>query len=245
MKNRILILNDGQDCGAPYAPLFEDFGEVTHDVNSFKLNPYDFKFVIFTGGSDVSPSFYGDTSPKGICYSNSARDAEEYAVCKFAEQRGISLVGICRGLQFLNVMSGGKMMHDIGGHGSGAHLVATRTEDEPFLTNSFHHQMCIPNKSAHILAWSHTKLSKRYIGDKDEEMVYHGPEVEALYVPWMRAVGVQWHPEATPDSGDWKRGTTWFRLMLHDIIHKTPAEFRKIYLGGSGSKIFVSEVYDG
>lgn len=239
-KTRILIVNDGRDCGASYTPLFRQFGEVTDDPSKLKLYPYNFKLVVFTGGADVTPTLYGDTSPKGICHNNLERDREEQTLYKFAQQRGVKMLGICRGMQFLNVMTGGKMMHDIGGHSSGAHEVMVRDRDAPFTTNSYHHQMCIPHKDTHILAWSHTKLSKYYIGDEDEAVDYKGPEVEAIYMPWAKAVGIQWHPEAAPESGLWSAGTTWSEFLIRDLIGKNAQQFRKLYLGGA-SEIHITE----
>ena len=239
-KTRILIVNDGQDCGAPYGPLFSQFGEVTNDINALKLNPYIFNLIVFTGGADITPTLYGDTSPKDICHNDLERDREERTIYKFAQQRGIKMVGICRGMQFLNVMTGGKMMHDISGHSTGAHKVMVRDRDVPFTTNSFHHQMCIPHKDTHILAWSHTKLSKCYIADEDEIVDYKGPEVEAIYMPWLKAVGIQWHPEATPESGLWSAGTTWSKFLIQDLLGKTSQQFRKLYLG-EASNLHITE----
>jgi len=234
-KTRILIVNDGRDCGASYTPLFRRFGEVTNDTSKLKLHPHNFKLVVFTGGADVSPVLYGDTSPNNICHNNPERDWEEVEIYKFANQRGIKMLGICRGMQFLNAMSGGKMMHDITGHNSGNHSVMVRNRDVPFLTNSFHHQMCIPHKDTHILAWSNTKLSKHYVGDEDKMIDYVGPEVEAIYMPWMKAAGMQWHPEAAPKSGLWAPGATWAKFFIQDFLNKPVIQFRKLYLGNSYS----------
>lgn len=241
-KTRILILNDGEDCGAPYAPLFKDLGEINHDPANLKLDPLKYKLVVFTGGADVSPELYGDTSPKGVCHVNKKRDEQERNIYHFARQRGIRMVGICRGMQFLNVMTGGKMIHDLAGHSGGSHMTMTRDRDEPFLTNSFHHQMCILHKDSHLLAWSHVKLSKAYIGDKDEPVDYKGPEVEAFYHPWDHAMGVQWHPEATADSGDWLKATSWFKHLVKDMLDQTPRKFRQLYCGSSYDKLTITEV---
>ena len=235
-KDRILIINDGQDCGAPYGPLFHSLGEVCHDKAALKLTPFSFKLMVFTGGADVSPELYGDTSPERICRANPERDREEEKLFKFGQQRGIKMIGICRGMQFLNIMTGGKMMHDITGHASGAHKVAVKSCTEPFVTNTYHHQMCVPHKSTHILAWSHVRLSSCYIGDEDATVNYRGPEVEAIYMPWLKAVGVQWHPEVSMQSND------WFNHLLRDLLDKVPLEFKRKYLGPEYLSINITEV---
>lgn len=240
MQDKILIVNDLQDCGVSYGAFFSSFGGICHDPASFKLQAHDFKLVVFTGGPDVIPDLYGDTYPRGICRCDKRRDREEVGIYRFAHQKGIKMVGICRGMQFLNVMNGGKLIHDLNGHGSGAHKIMTRDRDEPFLVNSFHHQMSIPHEDTHILAWSHVKLSKDYIGDKDEVVDYRGPEVEAIYVVASGCVGVQWHPEAMPGSGDWAVGSTWFKFVVKDLLEKNTMEFKRLYLGSNYSKIFIA-----
>jgi len=217
-SSRILIVNDGRDCGASYSPWFAEFGEVTNDITALKLNPYNFKLIVFTGGSDVTPTLYGDTSPNNICHSDLKRDREEMEIFKFGKSRAIKMVGICRGMQFLNVMTGGKMIHDLIGHSSGNHQVMV---------------LCIPHMDTHILGWSNTKLSKRYVGNEDEVIEYKGPEVEAIYMPWLKAVGMQWHPEATPPVGLWTPGITWSKFLVRDLLEQTSQVFRKLYLGKS------------
>lgn len=240
-RTRILIVNDTNDCGMPYEPTFSSFGEVVHDKAMFKLQPLTFKLIVFTGGADVSPSLYGDTSPQNICHSNTERDKEEVEIFKFGEQRGIKMVGICRGMQFLNVMTGGKMIHDVTGHSGGNHQVMTKERDVPFITNSYHHQMCIPNISTYTLAWSNQRLSRAYIGDKDESIVYTGPEVEAIYMPYLKAIGVQWHPECMP-NGEAATGRSWFMHLVKDLLARNAPEMKKLYLGMEGAKLSVTEV---
>jgi len=241
IKTKVFLINDTRDCGADYGDLFSQFGEIVRDPAKFRLQPYSFRLMVFTGGADVSPKLYGDTSPENLCSSNPDRDREEKGLYALGYQRGIKMVGICRGMQFLNVMTGGKMVHHIDGHSTSSHQVMTRDRDEPFLVNSYHHQMCIPHKYTHILAWSHAKLSHRYIGDKDKPMNYKGPEVEAIYMPHAKAVGVQWHPEAAPEAGAWQIGKSWFLHLVRDLIDKQPSHFRKLYLGHNYEKLSVSE----
>jgi gamma-glutamyl-gamma-aminobutyrate hydrolase PuuD len=173
-------------------------GGITYSEHEFLDNPGAFKLVVFTGGEDITPELYGETSPKGTCYNNPQRDLLERKVFLAADQRQIKMYGICRGSQFLNVMLGGRMMHHINGHGGRRHNITFTTENiapSTIEVTSTHHQMSIPSVHTHIFAWSSARLSNEYIGDKDEPMVYHGPEVEAIYNPNFRSLGMQWHPE--------------------------------------------------
>jgi gamma-glutamyl-gamma-aminobutyrate hydrolase PuuD len=232
-KNRILIVNDGQDAGHSYSPLFEGFGSITHDKSSFKLNPGQFKLIQFTGGADVTPSLYGDTSPNKICRSDYDRDAEEFRIFKVGLQNNVKMAGICRGMQFLNVMSGGKLIHHIQGHAGVKHdvHVSSRTKYvKNFRVNSLHHQMCIPHKRAHILAWSAERLSAKYIGDGDEDMDWLGPEVEGFYHSFSSTIGVQWHPEAMRANSE---GRLFYTELVRDFVNMMPIGFENKYLGSN------------
>jgi gamma-glutamyl-gamma-aminobutyrate hydrolase PuuD len=224
-QTKILIVNDTRDVGVPYTPFFETVGSCTEDIGAFNSDPTSFDLVVFTGGSDVSPHLYKDTSPNRICQNDPMRDAEERLVFNLARGNGVSMFGICRGLQFLNVMTGGSMIHHLNGH-SGTHSVNISDGDE-FPVNSYHHQACIPGVATTILAWSSKQQSKTYYGAADEKISYLGPEVEALYMPEAMAAGVQWHPEALK-PGD--RGYIWARHLARDIIKLTIQSISKLYL---------------
>lgn len=227
-RTKILIVNDQRDCGVSYGPFFTSFGDVVSKFEDFRRSPYKYRAVVFTGGSDVSPSLYRDDSPKGICRTNPKRDREEAEIFRIVAAAKVPMIGICRGMQFINVMTGGKLIHDVTGHSHGNHLVSARDCRAPFSVNSFHHQMCIPNQSTIILAWSTERLSKNYIGYNDEKFDYSGPEVEAIYCPTDRCLGVQWHPEAMPEDS---KGRSWVRWLISDFLKCSEIGFENLYMG--------------
>lgn len=225
MKNKILILSPDNKS---YAPLLKDFGEVTHNHAAFILNPKDFKLIQFTGGEDVSPELYGDTSPKGYCMVSKQRDELDEKIFNIANKSNIPMAGICRGMQFLNVMCGGKLIHHMSGHVSNQHAVNTSCKIfDSFITNSLHHQMCIPPVDGHILAWSLEKQSDRYIGNKDEEINWIGPEVEAIFIPWYKVFGVQWHPEFMVSSA---KAHNYYKVLLNNFLNMNMKEFKTKYV---------------
>ena len=69
--------------------------------------------IIFTGGEDISPLLFGEDPTKEvdtICYD---RDKIELELFKRAYNRGMPILGICRGLQLINVALGGTLYQDI------------------------------------------------------------------------------------------------------------------------------------
>ena len=221
MSRKILVVS-----GNSYARALEGLGDFTDDVASFMESPKDFALVLFTGGADVSPELYGDTSPKRLCGTNPSRDAEEVKIFKVALEAGIKMTGICRGSQFINVMSGGRMMHDVRNHGGRDHIMVTPSGDE-VVVNSYHHQMSIPSDEGHIIGWSKDRISGRYIGRGDEVENYEGVEVEAIYYPHTRCAGAQYHPEMMSPESD---GYHWYRTMVADFLDMSREAFDSKYL---------------
>ena len=69
--------------------------------------------LLFTGGQDVSPALYGET-PKPTCGEICpARDRMEQALLHLALERDLPVLGICRGIQFLNAVLGGTLYQDL------------------------------------------------------------------------------------------------------------------------------------
>jgi len=183
---------------------------------------------LFTGGADVDPSFYNETSPKNYCRSDATRDTDEAMLFSEAVEAGIKCVGICRGLQFLNVMNGGRMIHHLSGHEGGKfHGFETPTSHRVIRVNSLHHQMIIPPKECFVIGWSPVRESVVYIGDKDESAAWPGPEIEAAYYPKTGCAGVQYHPEMMDAQSE---GYKWFRGLVHDLVYMTHEEFTVKYV---------------
>jgi gamma-glutamyl-gamma-aminobutyrate hydrolase PuuD len=222
--NRIYVCN-----GPSYASAVEGLGEIFLSQKAFFDDPTAFSLVLFTGGADVSPSFYGDTSPDGYCYTNERRDFEEEKVFHVARDRGIPMAGICRGVQFLNVMAGGKMMHHLDGHTGPNHRMSTLVSNEPITVNTLHHQMILPAENAHIIGWSTERQSQVYFGANDQIVDYAGREVEAAIFPEIRAVGVQYHPEMMSEQS---KGYAFFYNMVKAAMERPIEEVVKLYTQG-------------
>jgi putative glutamine amidotransferase len=69
--------------------------------------------IIFTGGADVEPTRYGKPELQSISKSEPERDNLEFALADKADERGLPIFGICRGLQLLNVHYGGTLIADL------------------------------------------------------------------------------------------------------------------------------------
>lgn len=69
--------------------------------------------LLLAGGADVSPTSYGQTPLEERWRGDATRDAYERTLVSLARSRGMPVLGVCRGLQLLNVALGGTLWQDI------------------------------------------------------------------------------------------------------------------------------------
>ena len=227
MKDKIFVVN-----GAAYADAIVGLGSIVTSPLKFFRKPEEFSLVLFTGGADVSPELYGDTSPAGMCSDSPIRDAEEKKIFDFAVANDVRCAGICRGVQFINVMSGGKMIHHLEKHAGQDHTTSL-LDGTVIRTNSFHHQMILPPEDAVVIATAEHKLSDLYIGKADRPVEYVGDEIESAIFPNTKTFGVQWHPEwMQPDSAGYK----FFFNLVKDAIDMDWDNFMEKHAGGGNAE---------
>jgi len=155
-------------------------------------NDGDADLIVFTGGSDVDPSYYGEAKHPAT-RSDPSRDAREATVYN-REKGGPAFAGICRGGQFLNVMNGGKMWQHVTEHATGRlHPATCLLTDKDVIVTSTHHQMMIPGPDATLLLVADICQSKQ--GADKQEVGNQSPDVEALFYPATRSLCFQPHPE--------------------------------------------------
>lgn len=163
-----------------YHNLFSSFGK----ISSF----HKADVIVFTGGEDVTPTLYGGTQhPQTM--NNVSRDMREISVFTSALAMGKKMVGICRGGQFLNVMSGGVMYQHCTDHCRN-HVVQSRFGT--FDVTSTHHQIMVPGVAATTLATSgHEAFCEIGFQDGYEKV----DTAEVLYYEHTKALCFQPHPE--------------------------------------------------
>jgi len=160
--------------------------------------------ILFTGGEDVDPSFYGESKGKYTSI-NSKRDAIEndYMFSRYGMFQ-VPKLGICRGAQFLTVMNGGKLIQHVNGHGlSGVHPLDIKYlgNSGDFKITSTHHQMMFPynlqKENYEILATSTHFLSNTYLDgiNSEKELPKNFEECEIVFYPNTKSLCIQGHPE--------------------------------------------------
>lgn len=165
----------------------------------------DAQLVVFTGGEDVTPSFYGCKKHRTTfnCFS---RDQEEKDIFDKIDPKKQVCYGSCRGSQWLCVMNGGKLVQNVSNHAIG-YTHAISNGDKVYQITSTHHQMQYPfdlnDKDYDILYTSYGIRSDYYEGDKinPDTIAYREPEIVLYHREELpKCLAVQGHPEMIPDS---------------------------------------------
>ena len=157
--------------------------------------------LLVTGGAfDIPPEMYGQAAQEGMGITKPARTLFELSLTRTALERNLPVLGICGGMQLLNVILGGTLIQDIAREIPGAHqheqkhdrhqpqhpveikegtLLAELFGKGQVMVNSTHHQ------------------APKTVGEKVVVSAV-APDgvteaIEAQAYPF--AIGVQWHPE--------------------------------------------------
>lgn len=166
--------------------------------------------VLLPGGGDMHPDFYQEPLTDQIMRVDMARDEIEVAVVQAAVARQLPLLGICRGIQVMNVALGGTLWADLPSQMPGS-LVHDFDEVQPRRYEA--HAVSIEEGAllAQVLDCTETAVnSLHHQGIKALApglcAVAFAPDglIEAVEVPdHPFAIGVQWHPEwLVPDRLD-------------------------------------------
>ncbi len=146
--------------------------------------------IISTGGVDLNPKTYNEELTYSINFNDDLDNADKIVI-NYCKDFNIPYLGVCRGMQALNVFCGGTLYQDMikQNHGEkllndNSHKVCkvndfglARVLDDEFIVNHYHHQ------GIKDLAYDFTIL---YEWDNNIEAIEHNTKP---------LIGVQWHPE--------------------------------------------------
>lgn len=157
--------------------------------------------LLLIGGVDVVPASYGAASDTRTEATEPRRDAFELALARAALQRDVPVLGICRGMQILNVATGGTLHQHLPDAGFCEHRRSPGRLDHA----TFHDVEVDSGTHAASLAGggvqtvnSHHHQGVDVLGEGAVVTARSIPDLlpEAIEWPGHRyALGVQWHPE--------------------------------------------------
>ena len=171
--------------------------------------------LLLPGGGDIHPARYGQKL-LNCRQVDERRDQEELDTCRRFLAQGKPVLGICRGMQVLNVALGGTLLQHVEGHGgSGGQdgLHRTMTSSGGFLRHLYGRQFSV--NTAH-----HQALDQLGYGLLPVQWAEDGV-VEGIEHRALPAWGVQWHPERLGEGGR-RRDTVDGRRFFSFFLEQCP-----------------------
>ena len=177
--------------------------------------------LLFTGGDDVDPAFYRESSHPKTRPVDAARDTFELALAKLALAHNTPLLAVCRGLQVINVAAGGTLIQDIEsevkealGHQVNTPLYALAHEvwvtRESALASVMREELA-GGEILQVNSRHHQAIKQTGSGFAVSATAPDGI-IEAIERPNGRfCVAVQWHPE-----NFWRTGE--FRSLFEEFV---------------------------
>lgn len=158
--------------------------------------------LMLTGGKDVDAALYGQEAHPENDAPRPDRDAWEIALVRAAIARDLPVLGICRGLQVLNVALGGTLIQhlpDVIGSNRYSYGGAVFA-DNPVLTVAGTRTAQLLGERLTVKSYHHQALDRVAEG---LTVTAHGDDgiIQAVEIDGMSfGLAVQWHPEESPDN---------------------------------------------
>lgn len=160
--------------------------------------------LLLAGGADIDPASYGAERHPETVGTWPDRDAFEIALARRALARDMPVLGICRGMQLLNVALGGTLdQHLPESIGHGVHRAVGGSFGEHHVRLAPDSLACAAAGKEGFVVFSHHHQGVEQVGDGLRVSGWSADDdlVEAIELPDKRfALGVVWHPEEDPDS---------------------------------------------
>lgn len=163
--------------------------------------------LLLSGGGDVDPALFAESPHPRLGRVNKVRDEVEIWLCELAFSVNIPVLGICRGMQVMNIAAGGSLYQDLKSQWEMRELL----EHDQTIADwrPIHDVVVIKNSLLHKITGKSTLQvnSLHHQAIKSASCFYHisakadDGVIEAIeFDKHTFCLGVQWHPERMPDD---------------------------------------------
>ena len=181
----------------------------------------DLDGVLLSGGGDIAPSYYHQAPHPKANPPDPTRDSFEFELARLALDKDLPMLGVCRGLQLLNVSAGGTLIQDIP---SEVNQALTHEVNNPLyaiahevwvtrgstLSRVMQDQLA-DNDVLQVNSRHHQAIKQTAAGFEVSATAPDGV-IEAIERPASRfCMAVQWHPE-----NFWRTGE--FRELFEEFV---------------------------
>lgn len=192
--------------------------------------------LLLSGGGDINPILLNEDPIPQLGGINPYRDLHELLLVRLAYQRNLPILGICRGIQVLCAVLGGKIHQDI-------------NVCMPDVHNIKHSQDAPRHVATHMVNAEHDSLVANLLGERFAVNSFHHQAVSDPG-PWLRATafasdgvieavesvdnksvfGVQWHPECFSVKGDRQMLPLFRHLVKESQSYRMARDVHRDYL---------------
>ncbi|MBQ9329215.1 MAG: gamma-glutamyl-gamma-aminobutyrate hydrolase family protein [Solobacterium sp.] len=160
--------------------------------------------LLITGGADMDPDRFGWERHEGTDYCPKEIDASDILLYQAFKDAGKPILGVCRGMQVINVAEGGTLIEDIPSLNETEH---NQLNDKEHIQpdGSYHMISCVPSSLMYRLFGKTTFVNSLHHQAVDTpspvfQVTAYSPDgiIEAMENDHV--IAVQWHPEMMPES---------------------------------------------
>lgn len=187
MRKILILRGDSLNYRKP----FDSWGTIYDNPDVME----DCDLIVFTGGTDITTKLYGQPKLGTTDTPDRQRDTLEHAIYVRALILQLPMVGICRGMQFLNIMNNGTLIQHIEEHTMSTHSITNTDNYGVVRVAGDHHQSILPTGNYKLI-------------DSSSDGV-----VETIFWNNTRCLGVQWHPE-------WMEENSKARIYFNDLLNE-------------------------
>ncbi len=150
--------------------------------------------LILPGGGDITPAFFGEKND-GSGNIDTELDIIQFQALELAVRKSMPVLGICKGMQVINVGFGGSLIQDLPAASRALHCYENGDKYHSSAIRRGSFLEMLYGSSATINSAHHQAVKRLGRGLQAVQWCPADQGVEALAHETLPVIGVQWHPE--------------------------------------------------